>query len=132
MTLKELFIKRNDRMNNFRLNYYATVLVISGYLAVAGTYWVLPIVILSYLNLKNYSLVSSESEFKYSTIEISSIDRNGDIKRKTDDISSEKLDDIKSYIIEDQTMFDRKLSAWMNLELIIACLAMLYRFGISE
>lgn len=129
MTLKELFIKRNDRMNDFRLNYYATVLVVSGYLAVSGTFLALPVVLLAYLNLKNYSYRSAERElFRYS-VEISIIDENGNIKDENSDISSEKTEELKAYLTEKGVISSRKLTIMMNLELIIVLLTLLFRIG---
>lgn len=130
MTLKELFIKRNDRMNDFRLNYYATVLVVSGYLAVAGTYFVLPIAILSYLNLRNYSTTFANEILSNNYLCVTSIDESGNIKDETSSISPEKIMEIETFLIENEIVLSRKLTAMMNLELIIIGLAILYRVGI--
>ena len=131
MTLKELFIKRNDRMNDFRLNYYATVLVVSGYLAVAGSYIILPVVLLSYLNLRNYSTISTEEELSRFSIEIAGIDKDGNEVDEDIDISPKKIDEIKSYLTEKGVLSSRKLTDLMNLELIIVLLVILYRVGTS-
>ena len=129
MTLKELFIKRNDRMNDFRLNYYATVLVVSGYLAVAGTYFVLPITILAYLNLRNYSMTSAKEILSNNYLSITSIDESGNMKDETSNISPEKRMEIETFLTENEIVSSRKLTAMMNLELIIIGLAILYRVG---
>ena len=129
MTLKELFIKRNDRMNDFRLNYYATVLVVSGYLAVSGTFLALPVVLLAYLNLKNYSNRSAERELLRYSVEISILDENGDIKDENSGISSEKTEELKAYLTEKGVLSSRKLTIMMNLELIIVLLTILFRIG---
>lgn len=131
MTLKELFIKRNDRMNDFRLNYYATVLVVSGYLAVAGSYIILPVVLLSYLNLRNYSIISAEEELSRFSIEIAGIDKDGNEVDEDIDISPDKIEEIKSYLTEKGVLSSRKLTDLMNLELIIVLLVILYRVGTS-
>lgn len=131
MTLKELFIKRNDRMNDFRLNYYATVLVVSGYLAVAGSYIILPVVLLSYLNLRNYSTISAEEELSRLSVEIAGIDKDGNEVDEDIDISPDKIEEIKSYLTEKGVLSSRKLTDLMNLELIIVLLVILYRVGTS-
>lgn len=131
MTLKELFIKRNDRMNDFRLNYYATVLVVSGYLAVAGSYIILPVVLLSYLNLRNYSNLSTEEKLSRLSVEIAGIDKDGNKIDEDIDISPKKIDEIKSYLTEKGVLSSRKLTDLMNLELIIVLLVILYRVGTS-
>lgn len=131
MTLKELFIKRNDRMNNFRLNYYATVLVVSGYLAVAGSYIILPVVLLSYVNLKNYSTLSMEEKLSRLSVEIAGIDKDGNEVDEDIDISPKKIEEIKSYLTEKGVLSSRKLTDLMNLELIIVLLVILYRVGTS-
>ena len=77
-------------MNNFRLNYYATVLVVSGYLAIAGTYFVLPITILAYLNLRNYSMTTAKEILSNNYLSITSIDESGNMKDETSNISPEK------------------------------------------
>lgn len=130
MTLRELFIKRNNRMNDFRLNYYATVLVVSGYLAVAGTYFVLPIAILAYLNLRNYSTTSAKEILSNNYLCVTSIDENGNIKDETSNISPDKILEIETFLTENEVISTRKLTAMMNLELIIIGLAILYRVGI--
>lgn len=131
MTLKELFIKRNDRMNDFRLNYYATVLVVSGYLAVARSYIILPVVLLAYLNLKNYSKVLAEHQLAPEYLRIYLIDKYGNRTDETENISSEKIDEIDAYVTEKGVMVSKKWSILMDLELIIVVLVLLYRVGIA-
>lgn len=132
MTLRELFIKRNNRMNDFRLNYYATVLVVSGYLAVAGDVWVLPICIFSYLMLRRYVDVDAQNVLDYSMVEISSYDEDGNQLEANCQISDEKTDDLKAYMAEKFTLRDRKISALMDLELIIVCLIIFYTNNILK
>lgn len=132
MTLKELFIKRNNRMNDFRLNYYATVLVVSGYLTIAGDSWVLPICIFSYLMLRRYVDFNSESILEYFKVDILTYSESEKLLERTCELSERDEDDLKAYLTEEFRLRDKKISILMDLELVLVCLIIFYTNNILK
>lgn len=132
MTLKELFIKRNNRIEDFKLNYYATILVVSGYLAVAGTYYILPITILSYFLLKNISSFTPELRMKYYIISLPGLREDLEGENKLNIIDSDKVDDIKAILVEHEFILRKKINEFMVMEIILICLFILYKSGITQ
>lgn len=132
MTLKELFIKRNNRIEDFKLNYYATILVVSGYLAVAGTYYILPITILSYFLLKNISSFTPELRMKYYIISLPGLREYLEGENKLNIIDSDKVDDIKAILVEHEFILRKKINEFMVMEIILICLFIIYKSGITQ
>lgn len=132
MTLKELFIKRNNRMNDFRLNYYVTVLVVSGYLTIAGDAWVLPICIFSYLMLRRYVDFNSESILEYFKVDILTYSESEKLLERTCELSERDEDDLKAYLTEEFRLRDKKISILMDLELVLVCLIIFYTNNILK
>lgn len=132
MTLKELFIKRNNRIEDFKLNYYATILVVSGYLAVAGTYYILPITILSYFLLKNISSFTPELRMKYYIISLPGLREDLEGENKLNIIDSDKVDDIKAILVEHEFILRKKINEFMVMEIILICLFIIYKSGITQ
>lgn len=132
MTLKELFIKRNNRIEDFKLNYYATILVVSGYLAVAGTYYILPITILSYFLLKNISSFTPELRMKYYIISLPGLREDLEGENKLNIIDSDKVDDIKAILVEHEFVLRKKINEFMVMEIILICLFIIYKSGITQ
>lgn len=132
MTLKELFIKRNNRIEDFKLNYYATILVVSGYLAVAGTYYILPITILSYFLLKNISSFTPELRMKYYIISLPGLREDLEGENKLNIIDSDKVDDIKAILVEHEFVLRKKINEFMGMEIILICLFIIYKSGITQ
>lgn len=132
MTLKELFIKRNGRIENFKLNYYVTILVVSGYLAVTGTYFILPITIISYFLLKNRSLFTPELHMKYYIIPLPSLKEDLEGENKLNIIDSNKVDSIKAILAEQEFVLRRKINDFMVMEIILICIFIIYRSGIIQ
>lgn len=132
MTLKELFIKRNNRIEDFKLNYYATILVVSGYLAVAGTYYILPITILSYFLLKNISSFTPELRMKYYIISLPGLREDLEGENKLNIIDSDKVDDIKAILVEHKFILRKKINEFMVMEIILICLFIIYKSGITQ
>ena len=132
MTLKELFIKRNNRIEDFKLNYYATILVVSGYLAVAGTYYILPITILSYFLLKNISSFTPELRMKYYIISLPGLREDLEGENKLNIIDSDKVDDIKAILVEHKFVLRKKINEFMVMEIILICLFIIYKSGITQ
>lgn len=132
MTLKELFIKRNGRIEDFKLNYYVTILVVSGYLAVTGTYFILPITIISYFLLKNRSLFTPELHMKYYIIPLPSLKEDLEGENKLNIIDSDKVDDIKAILAEQEFVLRRKINDFMVMEIILICIFIIYRSGIIQ
>lgn len=132
MTLKELFIKRNGRIEDFKLNYYVTILVVSGYLAVTGTYFILPITIISYFLLKNRSLFTPELHMKYYVIPLPSLKEDLEGENKLNIIDSNKVDSIKAILAEQEFVLRRKINDFMVMEIILICIFLIYRSGIIQ
>ena len=132
MTLKELFIKRNNRIEDFKLNYYATILVVSGYLAVAGTCYILPITILSYFLLKNISSFTPELRMKYYIISLPGLREDLEGENKLNIIDSDKVDDIKAILVEHEFVLRKKINEFMVMEIILICLFIIYKSGITQ
>lgn len=132
MTLKELFIKRNGRIEDFKLNYYVTILVVSGYLAVTGTYFILPITIISYFLLKNRSLFTPELHMKYYIIPLPSLKEDLEGENKLNIIDSNKVDSIKAILAEQEFVLRRKINDFMVMEIILICIFIIYRSGIIQ
>lgn len=132
MTLKELFIKRNGRIEDFKLNYYVTILVVSGYLAVTGTYFILPITIISYFLLKNRSLFTPELHMKYYIIPLSSLKEDLEGENKLNIIDSNKVESIKAILAEQEFVLRRKINDFMVMEIILICIFIIYRSGIIQ
>lgn len=132
MILKELFIKRNNRIEDFKLNYYATILVVSGYLAVAGTYYILPITILSYFLLKNISSFTPELRMKYYIISLPGLREDLEGENKLNIIDSDKVDDIKAILVEHEFVLRKKINEFMVMEIILICLFIIYKSGITQ
>lgn len=132
MTLKELFIKRNGRIEDFKLNYYVTILVVSGYLAVTGTYFILPITIISYFLLKNRSLFTPELHMKYYIIPLPSLKEDLEGENKLNIIDSNKVDSIKAILAEQEFVLRRKINDFIVMEIILICIFIIYRSGIIQ
>lgn len=132
MTLKELFIKRNGRIEDFKLNYYVTILVVSGYLVVTGTYFILPITIISYFLLKNRSLFTPELHMKYYVIPLPSLKEDLEGENKLNIIDSNKVDSIKAILAEQEFVLRRKINDFMVMEIILICIFLIYRSGIIQ
>lgn len=132
MTLKELFIKRNGRIEDFKLNYYVTILVVSGYLAVTGTYFILTITIISYFLLKNRSLFTPELHMKYYVIPLPSLKEDLEGENKLNIIDSNKVDSIKAILAEQEFVLRRKINDFMVMEIILICIFIIYRSGIIQ
>lgn len=132
MTLKELFIKRNGRIEDFKLNYYVTILVVSGYLAVTGTYFILPITIISYFLLKNRSLFTPELHMKYYIIPLPNLKEDLEGENKLNIIDSNKVDSIKAILAEQEFILRRKINDFIVMEIILICIFIIYRSGIIQ
>lgn len=133
MALRELFIKRNNRIEDFKLNYYATILIVSGYLAVAGAHFLMiAIMVLSYFLSKNRSLFTPELHMKYYVIPLPSLKEDLEGENKLNIIDSNKVDSIKAILAEQEFVLRRKINDLITMEFILICLFIIYNFGVSQ